>query len=358
MNYLFFDIECANCDDGNGKICSFGYVLTDESFNVSEYTDIIINPQARFKLRGYSNRSYIQLAYDEQTFLDAPPFTHYYEKIKSLLTMEDTLIFGYAPENDASFLRSEYERFNLPEVEFCFHDVQRLYKKLAGDKENGNLCSLSSACDELGIDTAFITHKSCDDAYATMLVLKELTRRTSKSVNNLVAENGIIKGMLKDGDISANYFKPKVALKPGEENMMKGVNKDNFRYLLRRLAMRKTQKNITFSWLYESKRYREMIVLTSELSKLGYRYTGKLSEADVFVRKPYYFRGICRREKDVAEAKTSGYAVNPAKVKRKLKVISFPDMLEMLGISEEKLKKYAAGADKYIEELNHGKSFE
>ena len=32
MNYLYFDIEC--CD---GKhICSFGYVITDENFNILE----------------------------------------------------------------------------------------------------------------------------------------------------------------------------------------------------------------------------------------------------------------------------------------------------------------------------------
>ena len=36
MKYLFFDIECANCYDGVGKICEFGYVLTDEYFTVLE----------------------------------------------------------------------------------------------------------------------------------------------------------------------------------------------------------------------------------------------------------------------------------------------------------------------------------
>ena len=50
MNYLFFDIECANCDNGNGKICSFGYVLTDTDFNILEYTDLIIDPTIVIKL--------------------------------------------------------------------------------------------------------------------------------------------------------------------------------------------------------------------------------------------------------------------------------------------------------------------
>ena len=42
MKYLFFDIECANCFEGKGKICEFGYVLTDEAFNEIESKEIII----------------------------------------------------------------------------------------------------------------------------------------------------------------------------------------------------------------------------------------------------------------------------------------------------------------------------
>ena len=353
MNYLFFDIECANCDGGNGKICSFGYVLTDESFRVTEYRDLIINTQSKFKLRGYGNKSFIQLAYPEQTFLSSPPFVYYYEKIKALLGMEDTVIFGYAPENDAAFLRSEFERFSLPGIDFKFHDVQRLYKTVSGD-DGQNLCSLSTACENLKIDTAFITHKSCDDAFATMLVMKEITKLTGKDPITLIAENQRICGQLKGGEITANYFKPKPELKPGEENMMKGVNRDNFRYLLRRLAFRKTRVNVCFSWVYENKSYREMVVIASELSKRGYRYTGKLSEADIFVKKPHYMRGICRKEKDILAAKNSNYEENPACIKRKLRVMKFADMLAVLGISEEKLKKYAEGADKYIGDLKNG----
>ena len=44
MNFLFFDIECANCFGGVGKIFSFGYVLTDEHFNILERDDILMNP--------------------------------------------------------------------------------------------------------------------------------------------------------------------------------------------------------------------------------------------------------------------------------------------------------------------------
>ena len=42
MDYLFFDTECANCLHGEGKICSFGYVRTDENFHVLKKKDIHI----------------------------------------------------------------------------------------------------------------------------------------------------------------------------------------------------------------------------------------------------------------------------------------------------------------------------
>ena len=44
MDYVFFDIECANCIEGQAKICSFGYVVTDEQFDVIEREDLIVNP--------------------------------------------------------------------------------------------------------------------------------------------------------------------------------------------------------------------------------------------------------------------------------------------------------------------------
>lgn len=48
MNYLFYDIECANSFGGTGKICSFGYVLTNENFEVITEDDVLINPNDKW----------------------------------------------------------------------------------------------------------------------------------------------------------------------------------------------------------------------------------------------------------------------------------------------------------------------
>ena len=50
MKYVFFDIECSNSFVESSKICSFGYVLTDEKFNIIKKEDIFINPSGKFKL--------------------------------------------------------------------------------------------------------------------------------------------------------------------------------------------------------------------------------------------------------------------------------------------------------------------
>ena len=48
MNYLFFDVECANSFDGVGKICEFGYIFTDENLNIIKQGIHLINPNAEF----------------------------------------------------------------------------------------------------------------------------------------------------------------------------------------------------------------------------------------------------------------------------------------------------------------------
>ena len=351
MNYLFFDIECANCDGGNGKICSFGYVLTDEKFNIKEYTDLLINPKARFKLKGWGNKSYITLAYPEADFLDSPDFTYYYEKIKNLLTADDTLIFGYAPENDAGFLRSEFERYNLPRVDFTFYDVQRLFKAECGE-EGGNLCSLSAACDALGAEAEFTSHKSCDDAFATMKVLEAICKLKENTPLELVQKNENIRGELKNGEVSALYFKPKTELKPGEENYIKGINKDDFKYLLRRLSGRQlrgalNRKRICISWLYEYKHFREMLWIVKSISDNGGRYTHKVAECEIFVKKPSSVRGICKREVEAFRLKELSKGRRPV-------IMEFSEFLRQLGTDEKHLAEDSVAAIGIITELKSG----
>ncbi len=353
MDYLFFDIECANCDGGNGKICSFGYVLADEKLNLIEKADIIINPRAPFRLKGWGNKRYIDLAYSEETFKKAPDFAFYYEKIAEMLTAGDRMIFGYAPENDAGFLRSEFERYRKKCVPFEFHDVQRMYKNSIGT-ENGLLCSLSAACEGLEIDTAFIEHKSCDDAYATMLVLKRVCEIKRGTPSELVKACAPCTGKLENGDVTADYFKPKPKLSPGEINMIKGVNRDNFRYLQRRLSgsSNKEQlselsgKKVCLSWIYEFYHYRETVVILKAMYDLGIRYHHKIKDCEVFVKKPETQRGSCKRLNEILETRE----------KRLPMILELSEFLALLGLTEETLAERAKNAEDIISDLKKGRA--
>lgn len=197
MRYLFFDIECANCFNGNGKICSFGYVLTDTNFKVLEKRDILINPRSKFHLRGAKDG--IELAYPEEVFRAQPDFKHFYNEIKTLLTEKDQIVFGHSVSNDVGFIRSECVRYNLPPINYEFYDGQILFQKITNRQRN---ISLESISEYFGYNTdESVLHKSDDDAYVTMLSIKAMAERMGKSIEELIKlcpacygkiENGVV----------------------------------------------------------------------------------------------------------------------------------------------------------------------
>ena len=335
MDYLFFDIECANCDGGNGKICSFGYVLANSELKVVEKRDIVINPKAPFKLKGWGNKYYINLSYPEEEFQSAPEFPFYYSKIYELFTADARMIFGYAPENDAGFLRSEFERYCLKPIDFVFYDVQRL-QRLVVSPEGGNLRSLTGACEEMGIDTSFTEHKSCDDAYASLLILEKLCHMTGKSPEQLTQKYTPCRGALENGEISADYFRKRKELSDEEKNLLKGVNRDAFRELVRKLNNTESHgmlygKRVCFSWLYEYRSYFQMCVLVKKLRKLGGFYTDKVKQCDIFVKMPPEMRGVCTRLREVEKLCESKGGKKPA-------VMSFESFLTLINTDRSELE--------------------
>ena len=94
MTYLFFDIECANCFDGIGKICSFGYVLCDENFSVIETDDLLMNPAAPFDWYLFKKDSKCKLAYSREDYINNPKFPEHYKKIKSLLEESNRIVLS------------------------------------------------------------------------------------------------------------------------------------------------------------------------------------------------------------------------------------------------------------------------
>lgn len=177
MNYVFFDVECANCINGEGKICSFGYVKTDENFSVLRKKDILIDPVAPFLL-GNSQGEGIKLAYPLFRFQRAFTFPHYYKEIQALLEDKENICFGFAVYQDVSYLSYTCKRYGLQPLMFDFYDIQKLEVLLRGKKTPSGLDYL---VEEFHL-TSYTYHRSDDDALMTMEVYKELLGQYHLSV--------------------------------------------------------------------------------------------------------------------------------------------------------------------------------
>ena len=180
MNYVFFDVECANCLNGEGKICSLGYVKTDESFTVLKKKDILMNPNAPFLLGNVKTGAGIKLAYPLHRFQQSYPFPHYYDEIKKVLLGDNTMCFGFAVHQDVSYLSYTCKRYQLPILCFPFFDIQEMEKEINHRKDFSGLDHLIS---EYGLDS-FTYHRSDDDALMTMEVMKRLLEQENISVQD------------------------------------------------------------------------------------------------------------------------------------------------------------------------------
>lgn len=294
MRYIFFDIECANCFNGDGKICSFGYVITDRFFNVLEKEDIIINPKAPFML-GRKGKNYIKLAYTPEQFKRAKDFPAFYRKIKSLLTSKDALVFGYASENDANFLRSECERYILPCINFKSYDVQRMLRYEIGMK---NMMSLSSAEAYFGVCCRQEIHKSDDDSLLTLEVLKNLCLKFRTSPEELIRKYPNCINELSDYSVlvyrrEGNFIRKSIL---GDHSNLAEYGSDNFTCYQRFIYNVKgiTRNNNLIGkrfFIYPGfvyKNYREAIKLVQLITDCGGQVTEKICECNFFIYNREY----------------------------------------------------------------------
>lgn len=205
MNYLFFDIECANCFDGIGKMCSFGYVLTNEHFEILETDDIVMNPDCEFDWYLYKNKNDIKLAYSQDFFRSKPNFPNHYGRIRDLVLKTDTKVFAFGALNDIGFVVSACERYKLPILFYSAYDLEQIIH--LDDEIFG---SLEKRCEILKIDNSDLkAHKSSDDAIMTMRLLKAFCENKNISVEEIVKTK------------QKNLFSTKIFLKKREEKLQK-----------------------------------------------------------------------------------------------------------------------------------------
>lgn len=133
MKYLFFDIECSNSFNGTSKMCEFGYVITDEDFNIVSSNDIPMCPgkgsEDRFHLRRNFKGHNISLAYDEEYYMEQPELPTFYETIKNIIEDKETICFAFSMSNDIRYLADSCKKYNLPILNYTCYDIQKIAGK-------------------------------------------------------------------------------------------------------------------------------------------------------------------------------------------------------------------------------------
>ena len=309
MNYLFFDIECANCFGGHGKICSLGYVLADESLNVLEQKDILVNPKSKFHTSRGDGEG-IELGYDKSQFRKAPDFTAEYPRFKTLLENPDVVVFGHSVNNDINFLLSECNRYKLPYFTFNAYDTQILHRHFMPDSvENG----LAKICESFGI-TIENLHRSDYDAYLTLQVAKKMCELKGTSLQGLLQEcpnafYSVENGSVKNHYVTVSYTK-KLA------GYARGVKPD--KRLLKRSNI--VDKHFCFSTVFEKDRFKQALFLVNTIKRKGGVYSQKIAKLDYFL--PYGEN--CMRSKNIM-AVADGH----------IKVVSEAELLDILEIDAD-----------------------
>ena len=189
MKYLFFDIECSNCFNGVGKMCEFGFVLTDENFHTIKNGDIPMSPGkgrgSRFNLKGRKNEKDLELAYEYDYYFSQPEFPRFYNQIKSLVEDPETICFAYSMDNDILHLYNACKRYKKQPYNYECYDVQRL---VADYLEKKGQMSLRNACLKIVGPSSTVKlqeHLSRDDAEMEKLIFEAicaLTKTDSKSL--------------------------------------------------------------------------------------------------------------------------------------------------------------------------------
>lgn len=334
MKYIYYDIECS---DGF-HMCSFGYVVADENFNVLEKEDILMNPEAVFHTGAWGkNREKdpgIELGYPKEAFRKSPKFPKHYQRIRALLSDEDVKIIGFSHNNDALFLSKACKRYSLPPIPYRFYDVQDMYGELFDKK---NQVALNTIAEELNVDlTGLVMHRSDEDSLVTMLVAKALSEREGVGIEELIKKCPLSHGEVNSQGRCIYYVREqrrrekwKNAHRRSEH--MNDTNLKEFRRYLSSLSADPDLKqlfagrNVTLDSGYEYANYRGTCLIAAEIAHRGGKYVRMGSEADMYIKAS---EKKCYRLPYVKRTEERGKHVD---------YLTLQDFMRLTGISEEDL---------------------
>lgn len=342
MKYLFFDLEYATSKGGNIKICEFGYVVTDENFQILDRDNFIINPNImRCEWDWRVVRTILTRRISE--YEENPEFDYYYDEIVKLIKEAD-YVFGHSINGDAKALNCDCQRYGLPSIDFKFYDIKEFYKQYNSSK---NDTSVVNILNDLEIEGEEGEHDAEVDAVNTMYEFKVMLQRLEMTAQELIDicpsvvdynENFVVQSleiarMIKEENMEKNLT--------GEgSNLMKRNSKQSRTFLqfldnvLPTTDEEKTLDGLKFSISinYEELHYRQMLNIVQMLCNKGATYVMKASLCDVFVT--YKVLNEDGTERTCSKSKYVNKAVEEG---ANIKIVSFDEFVGMLGLTEKEL---------------------
>ena len=342
MKYLFFDLEYATSKGGSIKICEFGYVVTNERFEIIKKGNFIIDP--------YINRCDWDwrvvkkiLTRTVKEYELMPRFDEYYYDIKDLINGAD-YVLGHSLDGDAKALNDDCQRYELDSIDFDFYDIKKFYMEYKNTKDEISVNNIMKSFNIQGDERA---HDAEADAYNTMLDLKAMLDSLELSLEELItlcpnakdrSENFIVSS-LEESRIKREE-RMKAMFSPIGSNTLKQWSEQKTLFhqfldnVLPNKECEKTLSGIKFSMSinYEEIHCIQMFNIVQILCNLGAEYVLKASRADIFVKYDSYLEDgtlkECSKSKYVKEAIEKG---------ANIKVIDLNEFLSMINITEEEL---------------------
>ena len=342
MKYLFFDLEYAS-QKGGTKICEFGFVITDETFNVIDKDNLIIDPNIfRYEWAYRVLRTILTRRIED--YEKGLTFDKRYEKICELIKSSD-YVLGHSLDGDAKALNDECQRYDLPSINFEFYDIRYFYKAFKNTK---NDVSVTNIMTDLNVHGDEKTHDAEADAYNTMLDLKAMLNELQLSLTDLIQlcpearnknENYEVESIVISNLIKKEKFEN--LGKDGNNVLKKGTSNGGlFLQFLDNVIPNKKcpqllkNEKISISLNYSENHFRQMLNIVQLICNYGGTYVLKASQGTIFVPYPIYkddgTEKSCSKAIRVKEANDNG---------DNIKIMNFTDLLNIFKINEEQLNE-------------------
>ncbi len=343
MKYLFFDLEESGVFHGRTHICEFGYVLTDEKYNVLKQGNFIINPKInRYEWDRFAVENI--LTRDIADYECAFNFNHYYPRIMELLKGADE-IFGHTTDGDVDALNQEFIRYGHEAFDFHFHDIANLYLEMTG-KPSQQRTSLEKMKEQLMINEGPVQlHDAQCDAYNTMLCMKQMEMNLNSTLDEIKLSypsfndetNDFIIKSVKER-LAEQAIKDEERLKIDDgTNSLEHSNVHNRALYKIYLDNSKPKKEgklkgkaFIFAYSYESAHFCQMVNLIRLINDNGGSVTREATKANFFVKDPI------EKEEKLSDTRLS-IALRINEKEEKIAFIEFNDLLNELEITEKEL---------------------